>query len=95
MPMRRVTTDDLHYLAYHGLIRQRFRGGKSIRAWQKPDGSALLRLLERLERLTPGGELPGVTDLVLKTPICVTPRVTHSLLGERFFGLPHAVCACS
>jgi hypothetical protein len=37
MPVRRVTTDDLDYLAYHGLIRLRFRGGKYIRAWQKPD----------------------------------------------------------
>ena len=29
-PVRRVTIDDLHFLAYHGLVRPRFRGGKYI-----------------------------------------------------------------
>lgn len=30
MPVRRVTIDDLHFLACHGLVRPRFRGGKYI-----------------------------------------------------------------
>jgi hypothetical protein len=52
MPVRRVTIDDLHFLAYHGLIKPRFRGGKYIGSRQKPDTSALLKLLKRLDRLT-------------------------------------------
>jgi hypothetical protein len=50
-PVRRVTITDLYFLAYRGLIRPRFRGGKYIRSVQKPDNSALLRLMERLDRL--------------------------------------------
>jgi hypothetical protein len=52
MPVRRVTIDDLHFLAYHGLIRPRFRGGKYIGSRQKPDASALFKLLRRYDRLT-------------------------------------------
>jgi hypothetical protein len=55
-PVRRVTIDDLHFLAYQGLIRPRFRGGKYIGSRQKPDNSALLKLLARYDRLT--GRLP-------------------------------------
>jgi hypothetical protein len=51
MPIRRVTITDLWFLAYRGLIRPRFRGGKYIRSVQKPDNSALLRLMDRLDRL--------------------------------------------
>lgn len=50
-PVRKVTIADLPYLAYHGLIRPRFRGGKYVRSIQKPDNSALLRLMDRLDRL--------------------------------------------
>ena len=50
-PVRRVTIDDLEYLAYHGLVRLRFRGGKYVGAWPKPDASALSRLLARYDRL--------------------------------------------
>ena len=56
MPVRRVTIDDLHFLAYHGLIRPRFRGGKYIGSRQKPDSAALVKLLKRYDRLT--GLLP-------------------------------------
>jgi hypothetical protein len=50
--VRRVTIDDLEFLAYRGLIKPRFRGGKYIGSRQKPDNSALLKLLERFDRLT-------------------------------------------
>ena len=51
LPVRRVTIDDLEYLAYTGLIHLRFRGGKYIGAWPKPDASALFRLLARYDRV--------------------------------------------
>ena len=50
LPVRGVTIDDLQYLAYRGLIRPRFRGGKYIGSRQKPDNSALLRLVSRYDR---------------------------------------------
>ncbi len=59
MPVRRVTVDDLHFLAYHGLIRPRFRGGKYIGSGQKPDPSALERLLARYDRLIGKGPFQG------------------------------------
>jgi hypothetical protein len=52
MPVRRVTITDLRFLAYHGLVRPRFRGGKYIGSRQEPCNSALLRLAARLDRLT-------------------------------------------
>ena len=52
MPVRKVTIDDLHFLAHHGLVKPMFRGGKYIRSRRKPDNSALLRLLARCDRLT-------------------------------------------
>jgi hypothetical protein len=54
LPVRRVTIDDLQFLAHHGLVRPCFRGGKYIGARRKPDNSALLRLLARFDRLTAG-----------------------------------------
>ena len=51
MPVRRVTIDDLEYLAYHGLVRVRFRGGKYVGSVPKPDVSALARLLGRYDRV--------------------------------------------
>ena len=53
LPVRRVTIDDLHSLAYKGLIKPRFRGGKYIGSRQKPDSSALIKLVKRLDRLAP------------------------------------------
>lgn len=53
-PVRRVTIDDLQFLAHHGLVKPLFRGGKYIRSARKPDNSALLRLLSRYDRLIGG-----------------------------------------
>ena len=54
MPVRRVTIDDLPFLACRGLIRPRFRGGKYVGSRQNPDNPALLRLLARLDRSAHG-----------------------------------------
>jgi molybdenum-dependent DNA-binding transcriptional regulator ModE len=51
MPIRRVTIGDLEFLAYHGLVKPRFRGGKYIGSRPKPSASALLRLLARYDRV--------------------------------------------
>jgi len=50
MPVRKVTVEDLVFLAHRGLIRPRFRAGKYLGSHQKPDDSALLRLLSRYDR---------------------------------------------
>ena len=50
MPVRRVTITDLQFLAYRGLIKPRFRGGKYIGSRQNPDNSALLRLMSHYDR---------------------------------------------
>ncbi len=49
-PVRKVTVDDLPFLAYRGLIRLRFFRGRYRGASQKPDVSALLRLCGHLDR---------------------------------------------
>ena len=54
LPLRRVTIDDLPFLACRGLIRPRFRGGKYVGSRQNPDNTALLRLLARLDRSAHG-----------------------------------------
>jgi len=59
MPVRRVTIDDLHFLARHGPVKPLFRGGKYIRSRRKPDNSALLKLLRRFDRLTAGIDSQG------------------------------------
>jgi len=59
LPVRRVTIDDLEFLAYQGLIRPRFRGGKYIGSRQKPDNSALLKLLARYDRLIRKDRIEG------------------------------------
>ncbi len=51
MPVRKVTIADLQFVAYHGLVRPRFRGGKYIGSRQKPSSSALLKLMARLDVL--------------------------------------------
>src|SRR5690606_15584501 len=43
MPIRKVTVHDLEFLAYHGLVKPYFRGGKYIGSRPKPQASALLR----------------------------------------------------
>jgi hypothetical protein len=51
MPIRRVTVDDLEYLAYHGLIQLRFRAGKYRGYRQVPSNTALLKLVARYDRV--------------------------------------------
>jgi hypothetical protein len=53
-PVRKVTVDDLPFLARHGLIRLKFFRGRYRGASQKPDVSALLRLCGQLDRHAPG-----------------------------------------
>lgn len=53
-PIRKVTIDDLAFLAYKGLIRPKMYAGRYIGWTQKPDDSALLRLTARLDRLSRG-----------------------------------------
>jgi hypothetical protein len=53
-PVRKVTVTDLPFLAYHGLVRPILFRGKYRGATRKPDDSALLRLLARLDRRTRG-----------------------------------------
>lgn len=54
LPERKVTADDLTFLAYQGLIRLRFFRGRYVGSYQVPDNSALLRLDARLDRMTGG-----------------------------------------
>ena len=49
-PERKVTVTDLHFLAYHGLVRPILFRGKYRGAIRKPDNSALLRLMKKLDR---------------------------------------------
>jgi hypothetical protein len=49
-PVRKVTVRDLHFLATYGLIRPVLFRGKYRGSWCKPDNSALLRLMARLDR---------------------------------------------
>ena len=50
-PVSKVTIGDLDFLAYHGLVRPMFRGGKYIGWRQRPDTSAGLKLIARFDRL--------------------------------------------
>jgi len=59
LTVRRVTIDDLQFLAHHGLVKPLFRGGMYIRSTRKPDNSALLRLLSRYDRLIGDGGRQG------------------------------------
>jgi hypothetical protein len=54
LPERKVTVEDLAFLAYQGLIRLRFFRGRYRGSHQVPDNSALLRLDAQLDRLTGG-----------------------------------------
>jgi hypothetical protein len=50
-PIRRVTVDDLEFLAYRGLIRLTFRAGKYRGYKQVPSNTALLKLVARYDRV--------------------------------------------
>lgn len=50
VPIRKVTVADLHFLAFHGLVQPLPSRGAS----RKPASSALLRLVEKLDRETEG-----------------------------------------
>lgn len=52
LPVRKVTVQDLRFVAFEGLIRLRFFRGRYAGSSRKRDDSALLRLLGRLDRLT-------------------------------------------
>lgn len=49
-PIRKVTVTDLAFLAHHGLVQPLFFRGKYCGATRKPDNSALLRLMKKLDR---------------------------------------------
>ena len=50
MPVRKVTVGDLDFLAHEGPIRLLLYRGRYKGWMQKPDNSALLRLVARLDR---------------------------------------------
>ena len=50
LPLRKVTVDDLRFLAFEGAIRPVMRAGRYIGLTRKPSSSALLRLIARLDR---------------------------------------------
>lgn len=52
--IRKVTVTDLAFLAYHGLVQPMFFRGKYRGARRKPDTSALLRLMKKLDREAEG-----------------------------------------
>jgi hypothetical protein len=56
VPARKVTTDELRWRAYCGVLKPVMRAGRHVGTLCKPDNSALLRLLARLGR--PGAEGP-------------------------------------
>ena len=49
-PVQKVTVTDLEFLAYHGLVHPVMFRGKYRGSWRKPDSSALVRLMKRLDR---------------------------------------------
>ncbi|WEK46072.1 MAG: hypothetical protein P0Y56_13735 [Candidatus Andeanibacterium colombiense] len=49
-PFRKVTGEDLVRLAYGGMVRPIMRGGRYCGTSIKPNASALLRLMDRLDR---------------------------------------------
>ena len=53
-PARKLTVEDLEYRAHRGLIRPIMHGGRYVGVRQKPDNSALLRLMARYDRLLAG-----------------------------------------
>jgi len=59
-PARQLTDDDLEYRALRGLIRPVMRAGRYVGVRQKPDNSALLRLIARFDRLLAERDLPAI-----------------------------------
>ena len=55
-PVRKVTPPGLDFLAYEGLVRLVLFRGRYRSWWQKPDDSALLRLVRRLDRSAGQGD---------------------------------------
>lgn len=52
-PLRKATPPALHFLAYEGLVRVVMFRGRYRASWARPDNSALLRLVRRLDRAAP------------------------------------------
>ncbi len=48
-PVRKVTVDDEHFLAFEGLIQPLVFRGRYLGFRQKPDNSKLLRMIGRLD----------------------------------------------
>ncbi len=79
LPLRKVTVSDLSRLAYDGTIRPIMRGGRYRGTVHKPVDSALLRLLDRLDRavLRRTGRIHGDTGTETTKPReCVSRKVT-------------------
>ena len=49
--MRKVTVEDLRFVAFEGLIRLRFFRGRYVGSSQVTKSAALLRLIGRFDRL--------------------------------------------
>ena len=57
----KLTVDDLEYRAMRGLIRPVMYAGKYVGVRQKPDNSALLRLVARFDRLVAKMDQPRLS----------------------------------
>jgi len=55
-PLRKVTAPAVDFLAYHGLIRLVMFRGRYRGSWARPDDSALLRLVRRIDRVAGRGD---------------------------------------
>lgn len=72
-PARKLTVADLRFRAFEGLIQPVLHRGKYVGVRQKPDNSALLALLARLDRA-----LAGVDEEALWADVQTGPRVSTS-----------------
>ena len=55
-PVRKVTPPALEFLAHEGLVRLVMPRGRYRGMWRRPDDSALLRLVRRLDRTAGEGD---------------------------------------
>ena len=55
-PVRKVTPPALEFLAHEGLVRLVMPRGRCRGSWSRPDNSALLRLVRRLDRAAGEGD---------------------------------------
>ena len=55
-PARKVTVRDDYFLAHHGLVRLVTFRGRYRGSWSRPDNSALLTLVRRLDRTAGRGD---------------------------------------